>query len=457
MHAPRHHRAGCAARRSPWSIVLLLVTAILGSGVLASAARSGSAPVQIIDVKRSYGTTDPDLRRAIRAARFSGRALYFAAGTYTYRSELVLDGVTAFGDGPASILDAESPSRSAVVLTGEGPMIRDLQITSPGATRRVQTSAAAGVRVEHATGFDVRRVTIAGAENAGIVVFAASSGRIVDNTVSGTLADGIHLTDGSHYVTVAGNTVHDVGDDMIAVVSYLADRVPCAHILITGNDVYRQTSGRGITVVGGQGVTVRSNRIAGTYGAGILVASDASYGTYGTVGVSVVGNNVDGTDLGQIGHAGIQLYGQSGSSIQGTVVSGNVVTNPSSRGIYVGSHTQATTISGNRLSDVQGQGIVLNGARDTSVTANTLSQVDENGIQVTGAARGRLTIDSNQLTDVNRIRQPQVSVIDIEPNPGPLYGEVVDNVYSNPGGYPFEALVDSANPGITVSGNRLVG
>ena len=262
-------------------LTLLLLAGLFGSGILASAGRSTSVPHTFIDVKRSYGTTDSDIRRAISAAKSSRRALYFAAGRYTYHSTLVLDGATAYGDGSASILSADNPLQSAVVLRGAGPVLRDIQITSPRAATRSRAGAAAGVQVAHATGFVVQRVTVTGAENVGIVVFGGIGGRVVDNTVSGTRADGIHLTDGSRDIVVSGNTVHDVGDDMIAVVSYLSDRVPCAQIVIANNNVYRQTSGRGITAVGGQDVTIRRNAISGTYGAGVLVASDRSYGRTG--------------------------------------------------------------------------------------------------------------------------------------------------------------------------------
>jgi parallel beta-helix repeat protein len=300
-------------------------------------------------------------------------------------------------------------------------------------------------------------VTVAGAENAGIVVFGGVRGRVVDNTVSGTRADGIHLTDGSRGIVVSGNTVHDVGDDMIAVVSYLVDGVLCADIVIANNNVYRQTSGRGITAVGGQNVTIRRNAISGTYGAGVLVVSDGSYETYGTLAVTVLANVIDTTDLGHIGHAGIELFGQPGQSVQGTVVSGNVVKNTRFRGIYVGPYTQTTTVSGNTLTNIAARGVYLDGTRDATVTRNTLSQLDAVGIYATNSVTGRLIIDSNILSDVNRVRQAQTYVIHVEPSPGLASGEVAGNRYSNPSGYPFARFVESTNPRISVFANTVIG
>src|SRR5262245_17111858 len=98
MHPPEQRRVGREHRHWFWSVPLLLVALLIGASIVASSGKSGSAQrlAGTIDVKRSFGTTDSDIRRAIRKARASHRALYFAAGTYTHRGLLVLDGLTAF-------------------------------------------------------------------------------------------------------------------------------------------------------------------------------------------------------------------------------------------------------------------------------------------------------------------------------------------------------------------------
>ena len=459
MHPPGQRRAGREHRHSFWTVPLLLVALLIGASIVASSGKSGSAHrlAGTIDVKRSFGTSDSDLRRAIRAARASHRALYFAAGTYRHRGLLVLDGLTAFGVGRSSVLLAENPARSAVVLRGRHPVLRDIAVVSPKPRQRVQTSAAAGVRVDGADDFVVRRVTVAGGENSGIIVFAGRNGLIADNAVSGALADGIHLTAATSAVRVSGNTVRDVGDDMIAVVSYLSDRTPCSDILITGNSVDRQTNGRGITAIGGRNVTIRQNTISRTYGAGVLIASDGNYGTFGTDGVVVADNVIDTTDLGQIGHAGIQLLGQPGNLVRSTVVSGNIVRNTRGRGLHVGGYTQLTTVSGNTLTNIADTGIYLEGARDATVVSNTVAQVGDFGIYATRGVAGRLLINANTLVDVNRARMPQTYVIRVESNAALTHGEVVDNSYSGPAGYPYQGLVSADGPSILVSGNKVLG
>ena len=171
--------------------------------------------------------------------------------------------------------------------------------------------------------------------------------------------------------------------------------------------------------------------------------------------MKVLDNVVDTTDLGHIGHAGIQLFGQPGQSVQESVVSGNVIKNTGFRGVYVGPYTQSTTVSGNTLANIAGRGVYLDGTQDTTVTMNTLSQVDSVGIYATRSVTGRLIIDSNVLSGVNRLGQAQTYVIHVEPNPA--YGEVADNRYSNQSGYPYASLVESTtNPKIVVFGNRVI-
>src|SRR5262245_20428883 len=229
---------------------------------------------------REYGTNDAAIRKALAAARARGAPLYFPADTYTYDDVIDLHGISAYGDGSTSILVATNPARSAVRLTGSGRYLRDLKITSPLATARASSSAAAGVNVYKATKFVVQRLTVDKAAETGIFTTGSSHGRIDSNVVTHTLADGIHTTGRSSDIVITDNSVSSVGDDMIAVVSYLSDGAPCRDIRIVGNNIHDQTNGRGISVVGGSNVTVASNTIARPAGAGVLVNSDGSYGTY---------------------------------------------------------------------------------------------------------------------------------------------------------------------------------
>jgi parallel beta-helix repeat protein len=398
----------------------------------------------------AYGATDAAIRLALGAARALGEPLYFPAGTYTYDNVIDLRGVSAYGDGPVSILVATNPARSAVKLTGSGQYLRDLEITSPLATARDSSSSAAGVNVYNATNFLVQRVTVAAAAETGIFTTGSSDGRIESNVIIGTLADGIHTTGRSSNIVVADNSVSSVGDDMIAVVSYLADGAPCHDIQITGNDVHDQTHGRGISVVGGDNVTVQSNKIARSAGAGVLVNSDGSYGTYGTTGVQVLDNMIDDPST-AIDHGGVHVQGGSGEQVvSGTLVQGNTITHANRHGIVVSSLTTGTVVQNNTITTTGADGIQADAGRDITISSNTITDASTNGISVLDAVTGTLTISDNILRDVNRAALSYIDVIFIEPRSALSSGAVTDNSYT---GRTYDRLVENTNSQITVSGN----
>jgi hypothetical protein len=282
-------------------------------------------PSNAINVRTAYGTNDAALRRAVADARSSGRPLYLPAGTYTYDNFLILDGVSAFGDGVASVLQANNPSGSAVILRGASPSLRSLKITAPGADERVGPYNSAGVYVDRASGFTVEGVTVARVENIGIVVLGGAGGRIASNYVTGSYADAIHLTGGSRNIEVVGNLVENVGDDMFAVVSYQSDGVLCRDIVVRGNVGRGQWHGRGATVVGGANVQILDNDISGSYGAGVYVASEPSFLTLGVDGVVVRGNTIRDPDQGGIHLANVLVWGgRPDQPVRNVEVSGNV-------------------------------------------------------------------------------------------------------------------------------------
>ena len=410
----------------------------------------------MIDVKASYGTSDSAIRAAITAAKAQGKALYFSAATYTYTSALYLDGLTAYGDGPSSVLSASNRASSAIVLRGSGPVLRDLKVTSPNSVSRSQAYIRANVQVDGASNFVVERLTIVEAEQNGIIVHNESDGGTIrNNNVSQTLADAIHITDATEDILVTNNTVRDAGDDFIAVVSYLVDPARCKNITIVGNDVARQTNGRGISNVGGQSVTIKNNTIAETDGAGILVASDGDYGTYGPLNTQVLDNVIDTTDLGDIHHAGIQIFGQPGNMAQNTLVRGNIVRNTLYRGIYIGPNSQGTLIDDNELEKIAEQGILASAARDLTVTGNTLTEIGTYGLYARNTVLGRLEFKSNTISWVNASGEGGVDVIHVEPNTSLTSGEVSGNRYKPKSGGSYDKLVESTDPKVVVFNNVL--
>jgi hypothetical protein len=145
---------------------------------------------------------------------------------------------------------------------------------------------------------------------------------------------------------VIGNTVEETGDDMIAVVSYGAGEPKCGDILIEGNNVSGNYSGRGITVVGGKNVTIRRNTIAHTtHGAGILVNSETSWHTSDVHHVLVEDNQISHVQTTaaaynpinmrkKTGQGAIDINGQGKNKIRDVILRGNSITD-SKIGIFV--------------------------------------------------------------------------------------------------------------------------
>jgi parallel beta-helix repeat protein len=411
-------------------------------------------PATAINVRQAYGTDDGAVRRAVAAARSAGKSLYFATGTYRYDGFLILDGVSAFGDGAGSVLEAMDPAESAVILRGGNVSLRALKVTAPGASKRLGPFNAGGVYIDHVNGFTVEGVTVSRVQSAGIIVLGASNGTISGNLVSGSYSDGIHMTGGAHDIVVKGNQVRDTGDDMIAVVSYLDDGVVCSSITIVDNDVRGQSWGRGISVVGGRDVTVQRNTIDDTSGAGVLVNSDGSYGTYGTTGVKVLQNTISRTDRNHIHHGGIHVEGWPGQLVQGTVVSGNTISDTAYRGVVVGPQTVGTRIEGNTIQRTANAGVFVWGGADPSVVGNRIDSTANYGVYVTRDVTGRLSILDNTLRNVNTSRQAAIDVVHVEAGSALTSGEIRRTIYTLATGDVFDRLVECANPQVVVADNR---
>jgi hypothetical protein len=109
--------------------------------------------------------------------------------------------------------------------------------------------------------------------------------------------------------------VREPGDDMIAMVSYVASAgTPASTIaasyaalrasdlvhdvLVSDNDVSGNYWGRGITVVGGENVTIQRNRIANTaHAAAIYIARETAYMTFGVKNVDVHDNVITDVEV----------------------------------------------------------------------------------------------------------------------------------------------------------------
>jgi polygalacturonase len=325
-----------------------------------------------------------------------GEWLVFPAGTYVHSAELRVrrPNVVLWSEG--ATLKATNPERQAVWLEANGASVYNFTMTAVTDVRR---TAPWNSRIAIFPGSNANfwlsgnvirnnRIIAGGApgsslqnsaSSAGIFVYRATNFLVAENLVQRSLADAIHMTAGSYNGRVLNNTVREPGDDMIAVVSYLgspntmfAGQVAAEHdsravrdlsrdIWIANNDVSGNYWGRGITVVGGQNVTIESNRIDQPHhGAGIYLTREYAYLTFGVRNILVRNNRISNvqtsaptfnpTSKGWVTtyHGGVEIYAHLFTdeaanptlvdklAVQNIAVINNTVTNTKADGVRIG-------------------------------------------------------------------------------------------------------------------------
>lgn len=323
-----------------------------------------SPPAQVKKVT-DFGAVPDDgqddleaLQRAVNSLK-TGEWLVFPKGVYHQSKSLWVRnaGVTLWGEGAR--IHATNPKDQSILLAESDISLYGFTLTAVTEKRgdtpwQSRISIFANVqRTEPLKNNVVRnnKVIAQGAPGspeansataAGIFVYRAQGFLIAENTVQRSLADGIHVTAGSHNGSVIGNTVRENGDDMVAVVSYMRNKRErddpistiaqtlnqrkslnlVRNVIIANNDLSGQYWGRGISVVGGHDVTIKNNVInRTTMAAGIYLAREPGYMTFGLNNVLVEGNTIRHVQTSipdylpqgfgirkKAGHGGIEVY-----------------------------------------------------------------------------------------------------------------------------------------------------
>lgn len=254
----------------------------------------------------------------------SGDRLTFAAGK-TYLHDAVLSvstpGVQLTG---AATLRATREQTSAVKIDADDVAVDGLTLAMGETTKRWDSDDQMKLYLAKHSGIHLREVTVEGSAAAGI--FVSGSGRFVlDHVrVTGTRADGIHMTQGAHDGTVVAPTTRDTGDDGVAVVSYAQDGPPCTRIRVISPHV-TGSKARGISVVGGTDVTWTDIDVADSAAASVYLAAEGDpYYTTTDERVRVTGGRISGAnrDTG-IDHGAVLVYnGRKDEVLRDITVSG---------------------------------------------------------------------------------------------------------------------------------------
>ncbi len=294
------------------------------------------------------------IQRAIAAAQ-PGQWIVFPAGRYIHSKSIRVNkpGVVLWSEGAS--LHGTNPLDQAVWLEADGASVynftmtavTDIRRTAPWESRIAVFGGSNPRKLLRNNVIRNNRVVWGGepgtpmanaSSSAGIFIYNATNFLVAQNTVARSLADAIHITAGSHNGRVLRNTVKEPGDDLIAMVSYVGSASMSAsqlnaefsarrgrdlvrNVLVANNDTSGNYWGRGITVVGGESITIENNKInRANHAAGIYLARELSYLTFGVRDV-LIRNNVitevqtqaptytpSGFRFSTTGHGGVEIY-----------------------------------------------------------------------------------------------------------------------------------------------------
>lgn len=362
------------------------------------------------------GATDDTLAiQALFNAIVPGTVIYFPPGIYLH------DFLTITSKSRFSLLGEQAIFRAAT-RTNRYFGLRfctdfDIKgITSHGQFPELRQNPTRAISLEECNRFNIENCTTGNNEGVGIYLGAdtrttpgCTDGRIANNYVHNTKADGIHVTGGCKRIAITGNSLIETGDDAIAVVSYTVDFDICEDVSITGNTTYHSGS-RGIAVVGGNNVTVGSNVVDAPKNAGLYIAVEQSYGIKPVSNVTFSGNTVRDANqyvplndtAGTANYAGIQVVGSDlANPVRNISITGNTVIGSKWHGMMIGSGSEGTyevNMSGNIIQNSGGQGIFVQQAMNVVCSANQVRVANSDGMSFVGT-RGALTVVGNQIVD----------------------------------------------------------
>ena len=283
------------------------------------------------------GDGKTDDRAAIQAAFDSaakiGGGVYIPEGEYLYSEKLSADGIVVRGDGAEKTMLISTNEKSACLeLTGKKCGVFGIYFMGAEGERSSDSKTCA-VYVNRAEGFIVAGCRISLFSGAGILAYHSSNGRIFNNYVENTRADGIHVVSRSSNTDVMYNTIYSSGDDCISFTSYAKDSFLTQNCRGYGNAVYALPGSRGMVACSGKNNEIFSNYIdSGVQG--IAIEANSSWDGTETTDISVHHNSVKNTFVNNSNRSGsaVVLFNDSGAVFNENKVYRNDLYNPCFRG-----------------------------------------------------------------------------------------------------------------------------
>jgi len=383
-------------RRALLRAALVGAGAVVSGGVLIGAAGDTEAlilpkipkrftttvrPTTTTTVQPTTTTTTPPpsnltLQQRLDALQ-SGQTLTLQSGaTYVHDVPLIVRVPNVTIDGAGATITASNEGQSALKIQADGVLLKNVNVGVKSTSKRWDTLDQHKIVLNQTKGVRLEQVNVTGSAAAGVFVFNSSGFRLTGVTVSNTRADGIHVTNGSSDGVVAQCKTIQTGDDGFAVVSY-GNEVACRNITFVSPVVQGQSWGRGVTVVGGESVSIQNPQVTGSAGAAIYIACEDSYNTTNVNNVTVSGAVISNANTNaQINHGAIMVCSSK---------AGGAVTNVTFTGVKI-SGTRAAALG--QVSLLGYNGGVMSGVKmeTVSIASSTPSPF------VTNVARSSFTM-----------------------------------------------------------------
>lgn len=281
-------------------------------------------PAGAIDV-RSFGAVGDgvhDDSDAIQRALYSlkpGDTLVFPAGR-VFRHTAVTKNVDPWV--PGWVLTVTTPNvritgggtllgtaeaSAAFNIKAAGVQVDHLTFRTAGVTHRGSTFEEMGLHIGPYAGVKVSDVSVENAPAAGVYINGASGFQLRRVRVIGSHADGVHMTGGSHDGAVDDVYVTRSGDDGVAIVSYQGEPV-CQRIYVTGALITDQLWGRGVTVVGGDSIRYRNTIIDRSNAAAVYISSESEWNTQPVSRVEIDRAIITNANM-QLAHSNRPIHG----------------------------------------------------------------------------------------------------------------------------------------------------
>lgn len=308
----RHHDPSRDRTRRRYLLIAVVLASCRAVGQQAATAPSPAvAGVSLT----SYGgvcdgKTDDTaaIARGLADAQAKGVALVIPIGQCNFSRVIRATSTSIKGSGDGSVLYATNFRQSALFLYGTGFTVQSVKLTGAPSPRRGRNWEMMKLVTFGAADFVIEDVTIDTSPTGGIMIDQGSTrGRITNNTVRNTLADSIHITGGSSFMTVEGNTIENSGDDGVAVVSYRNDGARVNNVIARNNVILNNKRGRGMSVVGGDTVLYENNYISGNRWACLYFAQENSFQTYSALNVTASHNTLKNCGS-TMGHAAAMVF-----------------------------------------------------------------------------------------------------------------------------------------------------